>query len=525
MAEGSGPGRRSSGELIDLVADGGSLRPWDRDVVSDDPLEFCGGDYARRLERARRETGVGEAVVTGRARVAGRDVALVAGEFGFLGGSIGAATGERITRAFERAADLSLPLVAMTSSGGTRMQEGTLAFAQMVKTAAAVRRFRDTGQCYLVWLGHPTMGGVLASWGSLAHVSFAAPGATIGFTGPRVVELTTGHGLDPDVQTAESLAANGLVDAVVAPARLRERVDRVLSVVCPPTPAGRREPAGRDPGHEPTPPVTGPADVWAAVRCSRDARRPGLRRVLDERATHLTFLRGDGCGGDDDPGCVAALCRLDGVPAVVVGHDRHVGGRGALVGAGGYRKARRAMGLAEELRLPLVTFVDTPGAQVSRQAEQQGLSAEIARCLAAMIRLATPTLAVLLGEGSGGGALAWLAADRVVCAERAWLAPIAPEGGSAILHRTTERAAELAAAQAVASTDLRRLGLVDIVVAERDCAAREPDAFVLRLADAVHSELTALLEVDDDARLAARATRWRDVGTPRQRSPHGRAGT
>lgn len=179
------------------------------------------------------------------------------------------------------------------------------------------------------------------------------------------------------------------------------------------------------------------------------------------------------------------------------------------------------MGLAEELRLPLVTFVDTPGAQVSQQAEQQGLSAEIARCLAAMVRLATPTLAVLLGEGSGGGALAWLAADRVVCAERAWLAPIAPEGASAILHRTTELAAELAAAQAVAAADLRRLGLVDTVVAERDCAAREPDAFVRRLAGAVHRELVALLDLDDDARQAARAARWRDVGTPGHRGPHG----
>jgi acetyl-CoA carboxylase carboxyl transferase subunit beta len=168
------------------------------------------------------------------------------------------------------------------------------------------------------------------------------------------------------------------------------------------------------------------------------------------------------------------------------------------------------MHLASELRLPLVTVVDTPGAALSPEAEEGGLAAEIARCLAELIALPTPTLCVLLGEGAGGAALALVPADRVVAAQHAWLSPLPPEAASAVLHRTTARADEMAEQQGIRALDLRTAGLVDRIVDE---APTDGDAFLRRLGAVVEVELAALVGRADGERRAARRRRFRRLGT------------
>jgi acetyl-CoA carboxylase carboxyl transferase beta subunit len=495
-------------ERIALVADAGRFEAWDEDVVSDDPLRFRDArPYTERLAAAHERTGLSEAVLTGLIAVEGRPVVVVAGEFGFLGGSIGIATGERVARAFERATERRLPLLALPASGGTRMQEGAPALMQMAKLAAAVRRLRDAGLAYVVCLMHPTTGGVLASWGGLGTVTWAEPGALMGFGGPRVVEMLTGAPLPEGVQRAEHLLERGLLDDVVAPPDLRERVARVLAVTARPSEGalpdrlGPAAPAGM---------VADPArhDAWASVHHARNPARPSAADLLAAWATDVTPLRGDRAGGGDDLACLAALARVRGIPCVVVGQSRGPAGP-ARMGPAGYRKARRVMELAGELGLPLLTIVDTPGAEMSVAAEEGGLSYAIADCLATLGALPVPTLAVLAGEGGSGGALALLVADRVVCAEHASLEAIAPEGASAILYRSTEHAAELAAAQGGASWDLARFGIVDVVVPEHPSADGEPEAFAARLGAIVESELRALVATPAAARLAARAQRYR----------------
>jgi acyl-CoA carboxylase subunit beta len=500
----------SARDRVALVADPGSLEVWDDDVVSRDPLRFSDTmPYAERLAAARARVGVPEAVLTGRVTVAERPLVVVASEFGFLGGSIGTATGERVVRAIERAREARLPVLILPASGGTRMQEGTPALMQMAKIAAAVRRLLDAGLTYIAYLTHPTMGGVLASWGSLGVATFAMPGALIGFAGPRVVEMLTGRRLPAGVQSGEHLFARGLVDDVVAPAELRERVLRVLAVTTTaPEPPRARTPL---PGGQAATPVTD--DAWSSVLHARNPLRPSAVELLRAWATDITVLRGDGAGGGEDPACLAALARLRGVPAVVVAQHRDRDGHGpSRMGPAGYRKARRAMALAEQLALPLVTIVDTPGAEMTVAAEEGGLSAEIARCLATLSSLRVATLAVLAGEGGSGGALALLVADRVVCAQHGYLAAIAPEGASAILYRSTDRAAELAAAQGGASWELVRFGIVDVIVPERPSADREPDAYAARMGDTVEAELRSLLEQPAGARLADRERRYRHGG-------------
>ncbi|WP_033821302.1 carboxyl transferase domain-containing protein [Kitasatospora sp. MBT63] len=482
-------------QLIGRIVDTGSFVRWDR------PLDARPADpgYRAALARARERSGLDEAVTTGRALLAGRPVALIASEFAFLGGSIGVATAERITLAVERATAERLPLVALPVSGGTRMQEGAAAFLCMVRVTAAVQAHQAAGLPYLTYLRNPTMGGVFASWGTLGHLVLAEPGARLGFLGPRVYEQLRGEPLPPDVQLAETLAARGLLDAVVPQERLREVLRLALDVLAG-TPT--TEPAPPAPAPRPSPP-----DPWDAVRRTRRTDRPGARQLLDHAGQGVLTLAGEGA-------LVRALARFGGRPAVVVGQQRQDGDAPRPFTAAELRLVRRSARMAEQLGLPLVTLVDTAGAELSARAELDGIAVEIAQCLATLVGLATPVLAVLLGQGSGGGALALLPADRVLAAEHAWLAPLPPEGASAIVHRDGDHAAELARAQGIGAADLAAAGLVDQVIAELPDAAEEPAAFCARVGAAVAAALTDLAAQPHPDRLRTRAHRHRHLGGP-----------
>ncbi|MBI5338705.1 MAG: acetyl-CoA carboxyl transferase [Mycolicibacterium rufum] len=483
-------------ELRDALLDEGSFVSWD-----DPPLQVAASEsYRRELADAAAATGLDEAVLTGEGRVFGRRVALVACEFDFLAGSIGVAAAERIVAAVRRATAERLPLLASPSSGGTRMQEGTVAFLQMVKITAAVEVHKQAHLPYLVYLRHPTTGGVFASWGSLGHVTAAEPGAMIGFLGPRVYEHLYGEPFPAGVQTAENLQRHGVVDAVVPLDVLRATLDRTLTVV-----ADAPGQAPSAPPAEPLPDIP----AWESVEVSRRPDRPGVGALLRHGSTERVLLSGTGQG--EAATTLLALARFGGQPAVVLGQQRVVGG---VVGPAALREARRGMALAAGLQLPLVLVIDTAGPALSVEAEEDGLAGEIARCLADLVTLDTPTVSVLLGQGSGGPALAMVPADRVLAALHGWLAPLPPEGASAIVYRDVDHAAELAAAQGVRSVDLLANGIVDVVVSEHPDAADEPGAFIERLSATIAAELHALRSVPAEQRLTARFERYRRIGLP-----------
>lgn len=492
----------SARELLDCVLDSGSFTSWDRAPLDVRP----GPEYAADLARARERSGCDEAALTGEGRLRGRRVAVLACEFGFLAGSIGVATAERLVTAIERATDERLPLLASPASGGTRMQEGTPAFLGMVKISGAVAAHKAAGLPYLVYLRHPTTGGVLASWGSLGHLTVAQPGALIGFLGPRVYEALYGHPFAEGVQTAENLHHSGLVDAVLAPEEVPELADRALNVLL-----ARAEgvPPIADPPREPIPDIP----AWESITRSRRPERPGVRQLLRHAAHDVVPLNGTG-EGESDPGLLLALARFGEVPCVLLGQDRARQSAEHPLGPAALREARRGMNLARELDLPLVTVIDTPGAALSKDAEERGMAGQIARCLTELVTLEAPTVAVLLGQGTGGGALALVPADRVVCAQHAWLSPLPPEGASVIVHRTVERAPELAARQLVRSRDLRAHGIADRIIAEHGDAADEPEDFCARLGAVLAHELARLLEADPAERMRLRHERYRRLGLP-----------
>ncbi len=491
-------------QLRDAVLDVESFRSWDTAPLAIATTQ----EYRRDLAAASAKTGLDEAVLTGEGTVFGRRVAIVACEFDFLAGSIGVAAAERITAAVARATAERLPLLASPSSGGTRMQEGTVAFLQMVKIAAAVELHKRAHLPYLVYLRHPTTGGVFASWGSLGHVTAAEPGALIGFLGPRVYEHLYGEAFPSGVQTAENLQRHGVIDGVVPLAALRSTLDRTLKVVA--DPSGAPPPA-------PEPEALPDVPAWESVEASRRPDRPGVGYLLRHGTTERVLLSGTGHG--EAATTLLALARFGGQPAVVLGQQRVAGENRTggeqqqlLVGPAALREARRGMALAAGLQLPLVLVIDTPGPALTVEAEQGGLAGEIARCLAELVTLDTPTVSVLMGQGSGGPALAMVPADRVLAALHGWLAPLPPEGASAIVFRDTDHAPELAAAQGIRSVDLLRHGIVDAIVPEHPDAADEPLQFTARLSATIANELQSLRALPGDQRLTARLERYRSIG-------------
>ncbi|UYP19719.1 acetyl-CoA carboxylase carboxyltransferase subunit alpha/beta [Rhodococcus sp. Z13] len=497
-------GKISAQEFIDNVLDPGSFVSWDVP-----PIDVGAGEsYRADLQRAAEKSGVDESVLTGVGTVHGRRIALIVCEFSFLAGSIGVAAAERIVTAVERATAEGLPLLASPTSGGTRMQEGTLAFVQMVKIAAAVAAHKAAHLGYLVYLRNPTTGGVFASWGSLGHVTAAEPGALVGFLGPRVYRALYNEPFPEGVQTAENLYRNGVIDGIIPLEGVRQVVHRLLRVLVEPN----------RPDISTSPAVTDPADVpdipaWQSVMLSRRRERPGIRQLLRHAASAQVPLSGTG-QGESDRTVMLSLARFRGVSCVMFGQDRSGQSPEQTMGPGALREARRAMRLADELRLPLVLVIDTLGAALSKEAEERGLAPEIARCLADLVTLPTPTVSVLLGQGTGGGALALLPADRVLCAQHGWLAPLPPEGASAIVHRDTTHAPRMAEDQGIRSRDLLRDGIVDAVVPELPDAAAEPVGFVKRVGAAVARELVALADEPDDLRYRRRLERYRRLGVP-----------
>lgn len=218
-----------SPERVRLLTDRGSFAEQDGGLVAGDPLGFEG--YEERLQKARRRTGLDDAVLSGVGTVGGRPVALAVMDFRFIGGSMGSVVGEKVARTIERAYAEELPLIVVSASGGARMFEGVYSLMQLAKTSVALSRYVEGSWPYISVLTDPTFGGVTASFATAADVVIAEPGARIGFAGARVIEQTTRERLPEGFQTAEFQREHGMVDRIVHRLALRDDLERLLGFV------------------------------------------------------------------------------------------------------------------------------------------------------------------------------------------------------------------------------------------------------------------------------------------------------
>jgi len=435
-------------EAITHIVDRDSFEPVEDGLSSRDPLTFEG--YADALARARDKSGTDESVLHGAARIGDSEVEIAAFDFDFLGGSMGEVAGERLARAMERATKRGVPFVLRTSSGGARMQEGMRSLVQMPKIVGARIELGLARQPFVAVLGHPTTGGVLASLAALADVTVAEAGATIGFAGPRVAERFTGEALPEGAHTANSAYAAGLVDEIVSSGDVHAFVASVLKVLSADDPVAVDEPPLVDDED-----LADPWDLVQSVRRSDHPRAPDLVRDASEM---LIELRGDRAGADD-PAVVTALARIAGRRVMTMALDRE-----HHPGPHGYRKARRCIQIAARLGLPVLTVVDTRGADPSAAAEHEGIAWAIAELFETVLTTPTPVVSIVTGEGGSGGALAFASGDVLLAFRRSIFSVIGPEGAAQILWRDGDRAPDAARALKLTAQQLADLGVADRIL-------------------------------------------------------------
>jgi acyl-CoA carboxylase subunit beta len=510
-------GRLSAEQRIEQLFDAGTVRPIAPSAAPpDDPLGFTDVvPYARRLAEARHKTAADEAVRCVAGEIMGIPAVAAVMDFQFLGGSLGAAAGELITGAAETALSERLPFVLVTASGGARMQEGALSLMQMAKTSQALAALDDAGVPTISIITDPTYGGVAASFATLTDLIIAEPGARMGFAGPRVIEQTVRQRLPEGFQTAEFLLRHGLVDGVVPRGQIRMVLRRLLVVHRPPNGFTRSVPPSpviRDPNLLP------PQDPWETVQLARDRRRPTTLDYFHYMLDGFLELHGDRSSGDC-PAIVGGIGRLAGVPVMAIGHQKGhdtqelVDRKFGMASPNGHRKAARLMRLAEKLRLPIVTLIDTPGAAPGIEAEEHGQAITIAENLRLMSRLTVPIVAVVTGEGGSGGALALGIANCVLVLENGIYSVISPEGCAAILWRSAAAASEAAAALRLDARELLRHGIVDGVIGEPAGGVQnDHHAASVALADSLLATLAELIPLAPGELVRRRHARFRRYG-------------
>ncbi|MCX4453890.1 acetyl-CoA carboxylase [Streptomyces sp. NBC_01340] len=438
--------RFSAREAIALAGDDFRELPVPMRVFKPDgPLSWQGYDDSRR--RALTRTGEDESVVCGTAVIGSTRAVLIAFEFGFLGGSLGERTGDRVEAAYTHAREHRLPVVSLVATGGSRMQEGMLALTQLQRVARQSALAREAGLPQIAVLRDPTTGGGWATLGAGADVILALPGAQVGFAGSRVRPPDA----DPAAYTAEAQLAAGAVDAVVREEELRETLALWLDLLTTPST-----------GPVAPPPALGapglPTTGWDAVRRARSPERPRAAAYLDACFSRRAPISGDRCGGSDD----GMLCGFGSGP----------GGRtvayaaqcGTATRPAGYRLAVRLIRLAGRLGIPVLTLVDTPGAANDAQAERQGAGSAIADLFAAVATARTPVTTLVIGEGGSGGALALAAPGNTWATPDSYFSVIAPELAAAILKRPANEVRATADQLRIRPQDLVELGVIRGIV-------------------------------------------------------------
>ena len=460
-------------ERIRMTVDEDSFEEWEKDMEFVNPLEFKG--YEEKVKSLKEKTGLSEAVVTGKASIEGNPAVIAVCDGRFLMASMGQVVGEKITRAVERATKEQLPVIIFACSGGARMQEGIVSLMQMAKTAAALKQHSDAGLLYVSVLTDPTTGGGTASFAMLGDVILAEPKALIGFAGPRVIEQTIGEKLPKGFQRSEFLLEHGFIDRIVERKEMRTVLANILqmhqnfkgSVTQSPIQTVEKE---RQSVQE--------KDAWERVTISRKNDRPVGQDYIRTLFSDFLEFHGDRCYGDD-PAIIGGIARFAGIPVTVIAQAKgkstkeNVAHHFGMPSPEGYRKALRLMKQAEKFKRPILLFVDTPGAFCGIEAEERGQGEAIARNLFEMSSMKVPVLSVVIGEGGSGGALALAVADEVWMLENAIYSVLSPEGFASILWKDSKRASEAAEVMKLTAADLKKLGVIEAVIAEPEVYTEE----------------------------------------------------
>jgi acetyl-CoA carboxylase carboxyl transferase subunit beta len=498
-------------ERIELLADKGTFKESQKYLSSVAPLSFSGkGAYRKAISQDQERTGLTEAAVTGRCKIDGIDVMMVVLDFGFMGGTMGSVVGEKVATALETAARRDLPMVALVTGGGARVQEGVLSLMQMAKTVTAANCLREKEIPFIVVLANPSTGQAYASFANLADIIIAEPGSLIGLSPLRTLREVSKTPLPLDAHTAEAHLGHGLLDNVVDREALQPRLSILLQILTVQKHSnGNLKDLLKVEVETPE-----DAEPWQAVTIARDAERPLALTYMRAMLDPFVELHGDRLNSDDRS-IVGGLGFLCGEPVAIIGQQRRspINGERYHVYPDGLRKAQRMIELAARFKLPLVALVDTQGADPGLEAEEQGIGNAIAKTLSMMAEAPTPIVSVIIGEGGSEGALALGLSDRILMQQFAIYSPITLNhnlGGSYPDHKLDREAAE---ALMLTARDCVELGIVDGIVPEPPNGSHtNPKDAALALQTSLLRELAGLSKLSQGKLLKQRYRKFRRMG-------------
>jgi len=498
-------------QRIELLADKGTFKESYKYISSMDPLSFSRRSrYKNLFTQDQTRTGLTEAAVTGVCTIGDTEAMLIVLDFGFMGGTMGSVVGEKISMAFENAARRGIPAVAVVSGGGVRIQEGVLSLMQMAKTVTAANRLRDEEVPFVVVLANPSTGQAYASFANLADVILAEPGSLIGLSPLRTLREVSKMPLPLDAHTAEAHVGHGLLDNVVDRENLQPRIASLLEILT----AHKHGKSNHKNLIKSEPIECDAVEPWEAVTAARNSERPQAIAYFRSMMDPFIELRGDRLNSDDRS-IVAGLGFMDGQPMAVIGQQRRplVEGERYHVFPDGLRKAQRVIDLASRFKLPLVTLIDTQGADPGLEAEEQGIGNAIAKTLSSMLTVPTPMVSVVIGEGGSEGALALSLSDRILIQQYAVYSPMSVNHTLGAAHHDYRLDREAAEALMLTAHDCLELGIADEIVPEPEGGAHvDPREAASVLQTAILTNLVQLAKMSQGKLLKKRYHKFRRMG-------------
>ena len=503
-------------ERINLIIDQGTFKEINKNLssnfeqIAQEELE----NYDEKIKSDQFRTGLNEAVVTGTAKINGEDIIIIALDFGFLGGSMGLIVGEKVALAYELASKKNLPAITIINSGGSRIQEGVISLMQMSKTVSSANLLKNSNIPMITILCNPSTGQTMSSFATISDIIIGEPGAKIGYSSYRKLKNKNSH--DSRKQyTSEEFLTNGFIDLVVSRDELKYKISVLISILKPKYSYKSKKLK-----------ITKNKNIKSnnaleSLKISRNIDRPKSSIYINNIFSEFIELHGDRIGNDDNS-VIIGIGKIVNEPFVLVAQERRVITKSNnnvsrnynnKIMPSGFRKANRALKLAEKFKIPCLCLVDAVYPELSLKSEYSGLAYSISELLSNKLSLETPILSIIIGEGGSETALAFSIADSIMMQKNSIFTPLSPEEAAKIRLGDSRKVKEISNMMKFTSEDCLKLGIIDRVIDEPNEGSHQNHLESSKLLqEGIIEELSLIKNVYPKTLAKRRANKFRKMG-------------
>ena len=501
---------------IDLIIDRGTFKEINKNLssnfeqIAQEELE----DYDEKIKSDQFRTGLNEAVVSGTAKINGEDIIIIALDFGFLGGSMGLIVGEKVALAYELAAKKNFPVITIINSGGTRIQEGVISLMQMSKTVSAANLLKNSKIPMITILCNPSTGQTMSSFATLSDIIIGEPGAKIGYSSYRKLR---NKNLDDSKNqyTSEEFLTNGFIDLVVSRDELKYKISILISILKPKySYKSKKLKITRNKNLKFN-------NALDALKISRNINRPKSSIYINNIFSEFIELHGDRIGNDDNS-VIIGIGKIVNEPFILIAQERRIITKSNnnvkrnynnKIMPSGFRKANRALKLAEKFKIPCLCLVDAVYPELSLKSEYSGLAYSISELLSNKLSLETPVLSIIIGEGGSETALAFSIADSIMMQKNSIFTPLSPEEAAKIKLGDSRKVKEISSMMRFTSEDCLKLGIIDRVIDEPNEGSHQNHLESSKLLqEGIIEELSLIKNVYPKTLAKRRASKFRKMG-------------